>query len=129
MSDVYLGVIAAATVLMAVVQIGVLIAGIIAVKRMHEVLVRVEDSVRPVLAHVDELVVDTTESIAAVRAQLDRVERQTLHVLTRTDEAVQRVHTYLVAPAREAIALAAGARTLIGALRFPLIRALRSALG
>ena len=129
MSDVYLGVIAAATLVMALVQVGVLIAGIIAVKRMHKVLVRVEDSVRPVLAHVDDLVVDATESIAVVRAQLDRVERQTMHVLTRTDEAVQRVQTYLVAPAREGIALAAGARALFGAVRVPLIRALRMALG
>lgn len=129
MSDVYLGVIAAATLLMALVQIGVVVAGIIAVKRMHEVLVRVENSARPVLAHVDELVVDATESIAVVRAQLDRVERQTLHVLTRTDEAVQRVQKYLVAPAREGIALAAGTRALFGAFRSPLLRVLRSALG
>jgi hypothetical protein len=133
MSDVYLGVIAAATLVMALVQIGVLIAGVIAVKRMHKVLVRVEDSVRPVLAHVDDLVVDATESIAVVRAQLDRVERQTLHVLTRTDEAVQRVQHYLVAPAREGIALAAGARALFGAFQGPLIRplirAFRSAVG
>ena len=129
MSDVYLGVIAAATLVMALVQIGVLIAGIIAVKRMREVLVRVEESARPVLAHVDDLVVDATESIAAVRAQLDRVERQTMHVLTRTDEAVQRVQTYLVAPAREGIALAAGARALVGAFRAPLLRVVRSALG
>jgi hypothetical protein len=129
MNDVYLGVIAAATLVMALVQIGVLIAGIIAVKRMREVLVRVEESARPVLAHVDDLVVDATESIAAVRAQLDRVERQTMHVLTRTDEAVQRVQTYLVAPAREGIALAAGARALVGAFRAPLLRVVRSALG
>jgi len=129
MNDVYLGVIAAATLVMALVQIGVLIAGIIAVKRMREVLVRVEESARPVLAHVDDLVVDATESIAAVRAQLDRVERQTMHVLTRTDEAVQRVQTYLVAQAREGIALAAGARALVGAFRAPLLRVVRSALG
>jgi len=129
MSDVYLGVIAAATLVMALVQIGVLIAGVIAVKRMHKVLVRVEDSVRPVLAHVDDLVVDATESIAAVRVQLDRVERQTLQVLTRTDDAVQRVQKYLVAPAREGIALAAGARALVGGLRSPLLRVIRSALG
>jgi hypothetical protein len=129
MNDVYLGVIAAATLVMALVQIGVLIAGIIAVKRMREVLVRVEESAKPVLAHVDDLVVDATESIAAVRAQLDRVERQTMHVLTRTDEAVQRVQTYLVAPAREGIALAAGARALVGAFRAPLLRVVRSALG
>jgi hypothetical protein len=129
MSDVYLGVIAAATLLMALVQISVLVAGIIAVKRMHKVLVRVEDSVRPLLAHVDDLVVDATESIAAVRVQLDRVERQTLQVLTRTDDAVQRVQKYLVAPAREGIALVAGARALFGAVRVPLIRALRMGLG
>jgi hypothetical protein len=129
MSDVYLGVIAAATVAMALVQIGVLVAGIIAVKRMNEALVRFEDSARPVLAHVDDLVVDATASIASVRAQLDRVEQQAVHVLTRTDQAVQQVRHYLVAPAREGIALAAGARALVGGLRSPLIRALRLALG
>jgi hypothetical protein len=129
MSDVYLGAIAAATVLMALVQIGVLVAGIIAVKRMREALDRFEDSTRPMLAHVDDLVVDATESIAAVRAQLDRVERQAVHVLTRTDEAVQQVRRYLVAPARQGIAIAAGARALVGGLRSPLLRVLRSALG
>jgi len=129
MSEVFLGVIAAATLVMALVQVGVLVAGIIAVKRLNEVLVRVEDSARPVLAHVDDLVVDATASIAAVRAQLDRVERQAVQVLTRTDQAVQRVQEYVVAPAREGIAIAAGARALFGAFRVPLIRVLRSAIG
>ena len=129
MSEVFLGVIAVATLVMALVQVGVLVAGIIAVKRMNEVLVRVEDSARPVLAHVDDLVVDATASLAAMRTQLDRVERQAVHVLTRTDQAVQRVQEYVVAPAREGIALAAGARALFGAFRTPLLRVLRSALG
>jgi hypothetical protein len=129
MSDVYLGVIAAATLVMALVQLGVLIAGIMAIKRMNAALVRFEDSARPVLARVDTLVVDTTEAIAAARAQLDRVEQQAVHVLTRTDQAVQQVRHYLVAPAREGIALAAGARALVGGLRSPLLRVLRSALG
>jgi ElaB/YqjD/DUF883 family membrane-anchored ribosome-binding protein len=129
MSEVFLGVIAVATLVMALVQVGVLVAGIIAVKRLNEVLARVEDSARPVLAHVDDLVVDATASLAAMRAQLDRVERQAVHVLTRTDQAVQRVQEYVVAPAREGIALAAGARALFGAFRTPLIRVLRSALG
>jgi ElaB/YqjD/DUF883 family membrane-anchored ribosome-binding protein len=129
MSEVFLGVIAVATLVMALVQVGVLVAGVIAVKRMNEVLVRVEDSARPVLAHVDDLVVDATASLAAMRAQLDRVERQAVHVLTRTDQAVQRVQEYVVAPAREGIALAAGVRALFGAFRTPLLRVLRSALG
>jgi hypothetical protein len=129
MNEVFLGVIAVATLVMALVQVGVLVAGIIAVKRMNEVLVRVEDSARPVLAHVDDLVVDATASLAAMRTQLDRVERQAVHVLTRTDQAVQRVQEYVVAPAREGIALAAGARALFGAFRTPLLRVLRSALG
>jgi hypothetical protein len=129
MSEVFLGVIAVATLVMALVQLCVLVAGIIAVKRMHEVLARVEDAARPVLAHVDDLVVDATASIAAVRVQIDRVEQQAVHVLKRTDQAVQRVQDYLVAPAREGIALAAGARAVFGAFRGPLIRAFRSAIG
>jgi hypothetical protein len=129
MSDTFLGVIAAATLVMALVQIGLLIAGLMAVKRLNAVLVRVEDTAKPLLAHVDDLVVDTTESLAAVRAQLDRVERQAMHVLTRTDQAVNRVQNYLVAPAREGIALAAGARALFGAFGGPLIRAFRSTVG
>src|SRR5262245_571624 len=129
MSEVFLGVIAVSTLVMALVQLGVIIAGIVAFKRMNEVVARVEESARPMLAHVDDLVVDATESLAAVRAQLDRVERQAMHVLSRTDQAVNRVQNYLVAPAREGIALAAGAKALFGAFRGPLTKAFRSTVG
>jgi hypothetical protein len=125
MSEVFLGVIAVSTLVIALVQVGVLIAGALAVKRMNEVIARVEDSARPMLTHVDDLVVDATESLAAVRAQLDRVESQAMHVLHRTDQAVNRVQNYLVAPAREGLALAAGAKALFGAFRGPLTRAFR----
>jgi hypothetical protein len=128
MSEVFLGVIAAATLVMALIQIGLVVGGIIAVKRLNEVVARVEESAKPLLAHADELVVDTTASLAAVRAQVDRVERQAMLVLARTEQAVQRVESYLVAPAREGIAIAAGARALFSAFRAPLIRAVRSAI-
>ena len=129
MSEVFLGVIAVATLVMALIQVCLVIAGIIAVKRLHDMLLRVENTMKPVLAHVDELVMDATASVAAVRVQIDRVEQQAVQVLKRTDQAVQRVQDYLVAPAREGMALAAGARALFGAFREPLIRAFRSAIG
>jgi len=129
MSEVFLGVIAVATLVMALIQLGLVVGGIIAVKRVNEMLTRVETSAKPVLAHVDELILDTKASLAAARAQVDRVERQTLHVLTRTEQAVQRVEGYLVAPAREGIALVAGARALVSAFRMPLLRIIRSAIG
>ena len=129
MTEVFLGVIAVATLVMALIQLGLVVGGIIAVKRVNEMLTRVEASAKPVLAHVDELIVDTKASLAAARAQVDRVERQTLHVLTRTEQAVQRVEGYLVAPAREGIALVAGARALLSAFRMPLLRIIRSAIG
>ena len=129
MSEVFLGVIAVATLVMALIQVCLVIAGIIAVKRMYDMLLRVENTMKPVLAHVDELVIDATASVAAVRVQIDRVEQQAVQVLKRTDQAVQRVQDYLVAPAREGMALAAGARAVFGAFREPLIRAFRSAIG
>ena len=128
MSEVFLGVIAVATLVMALIQVCLVIAGIIAVKRMYDMLLRVENTMKPVLAHVDELVIDATASVAAVRVQIDRVEQQAVQVLKRTDQAVQRVQDYLVAPAREGMALAAGARALFGAFREPLIRVFRSAI-
>ena len=129
MSEVFLGVIAVATGLMALVQIGIMIGAIIAVKRVTEVASRVEEAARPLIAQANDLIADTTEGIAAVRGQIDRVERQALHVLTRTDQAVHRVQDYLLAPARQGMALAAGARALFGALGGPLSRAFRSTVG
>jgi hypothetical protein len=129
MTEVFLGVIAVATLVMALIQVCLVIAGIIALKRMHEMLVRIENAAKPVLAHVDDLVLDATASVAAARVQIDRVEQQAVQVLKRTEQAVQRVQDYLVAPAREGMALAAGARALFGAFREPLIRAFRSAIG
>jgi len=129
MSEVFLGVIAVATLIMALIQIGLVVGGIMAVKRVNEMLSRVEASAKPVLAHADELITDARASLAAARVQVDRVEQQTLHVLTRTEQAVQRVEGYLVAPAREGIALVAGARALVSAFRIPLLRVIRSAIG
>ena len=129
MSEVFLGVIAVATLIMALIQIGLVVGGIMAVKRVNEMLSRVEASAKPVLARADELITDARASLAAARVQVDRVEQQTLHVLTRTEQAVQRVEGYLVAPAREGIALVAGARALVSAFRIPLLRVIRSAIG
>ena len=50
MSEVFLGVIAVATLVMALIQLGLVVGGIIAVKRVNEMLTRVEASAKPVYA-------------------------------------------------------------------------------
>ena len=129
MSEVFLGVIAVSTALMALVQIGVMIGAIVAIKRLTDVASRIEQAARPLIAQANDLIADTSEGVAAVRSQVDRVERQVMQLLTRTDQAVHRVQDYLLAPARQGIALAAGARALFGALGAPLSRAFRSTVG
>jgi hypothetical protein len=129
MSETFLGIIAVSALVMAIVQVGVLIGAFVMIKRLSDVVTRIEFATKPVLARIESLAMDTADSIAVVRAQIDRVEDTALGVLERADQAIQRVEHYLLAPARQTMALAAGARAVFGALGGPLARVFRSGAG
>jgi tetrahydromethanopterin S-methyltransferase subunit B len=118
-TEAFLGVIALATLITAIAQVGVLIAGLRLARRVNTAVERIEDTAGPIVARVDELSAEALLSLAAARSQMDRLERMTEDVVNRIDETVRTWQTYVLKPARQGVALLAGARAAVLAFRRP----------
>jgi len=118
-SEVFLGVIALATLTTAIAQVGVLIAGVRLARRVNTAVERIEGAAAPALARLDTLSAEAIDSMAAARGQMDRLERMTEDVVSHIDQTVHTLQTYVLNPARQGVALLAGVRGALWAFRRP----------
>jgi len=116
-NEIYLAVIAAATLIMAIVQIGVIVVVVMLAKRVNAAVERIEGAAAPIAARLDEVATEALSSMAAARSQMDRLESMTVDVVNRVDQTVQRVQSYVLTPARQGMALMAGARAALQVFR------------
>jgi hypothetical protein len=116
-SEIFLGVIAAATLIMAIIQVGLIIGGLILAKRVTAAVDRIEEASRPIIDRLDQVTTEALTSMAAARAQMERLEQMTTDMVDRVDQAAHRIQTYVLAPARQGIALLAGARAAVQAFK------------
>jgi hypothetical protein len=116
-SEIFLGVIATATLIMAIIQVGLIIGGIILAKRVNAAVERIEEAAGPVVERLDQVTTEALASMAAARAQMERLEQTTTDMVERIDQAVHRVQSYVLAPARQGVALLAGARAVVQAFK------------
>ncbi len=117
MSDVFLGVIALAVVVMATVQVVVVLVLLRLSKRVDALATRVETELGP-LAERLRLVADHLQhatSLAAV--QVERVDRLLAGVTKRTEETLGVVQHAIVGPIRELMAVVAAVRGVVTAFR------------
>lgn len=113
-SVVFLGVIAASTLVMAVIQVGILVAAARTARRATASIDKVEAALEPLAARLSVLAHESTALVGRVGATVDRAE----HMLTSFESQVGRassaveaaVATGVKVPAREAAAWMAGAR-------------------
>jgi hypothetical protein len=119
MTETFLGIIAFSTLIMALIQVSVLVAVYLVMRRVERGLEHAEESVRPLLAKVENVTREAAESIAAAREQINRGGEVVADILGRVNETVGRVDHMVQAPAREGAAIVAGARAVVHALRRP----------
>ena len=122
MSDLFLGLIAAGVLLMAVGHVTALIMAIRASRRMGEALNRLEESVQPIVSNVhqissnvQQISEDAKRATAIATAQVERAERMMDDVSHKIDEAVSMVQNSILRPARNGMAVFEGVKAALGA--------------
>ncbi len=116
-SEVFLGVIAVATLATAIVQVGVLIAAGRLARRVDRLVDQVERELAPAFGHVNAIGRDAARAVALATAQVERVDRLFADLPTRIEEALTAVQNSLIAPAREGKALWHALRTAMDVVR------------
>jgi hypothetical protein len=115
--EVFLGIIAFATFVTAALQIGVLIAGALAVKRVNKLVHRVEQRLDPTFARVDEIGAKAAHIASLAVRQTERVDQALGDFVQQADRTATNIRSAVTAPVREGAAIVAGARAIIERLR------------
>lgn len=114
---VFLGVIAVATLVMAVVQIGVIVAAGRVARRVERLADQVEREVKPLIGHLNTIGAEAARAASLAAAQVDRADRLFADVAVRVDQALNSVQASIGAPAREGRALISAFKAAFQAVR------------
>jgi hypothetical protein len=113
---VLLGLIAAATMVIAGVQVGLVIVALRLAKQMQELRASVEFDIRPLVLNLSAASNNVVRVTEVAVTQIQRVDRMFNDVALRLDDATRLVQDTLLAPLREGRALLAAVGAAVGAL-------------
>jgi hypothetical protein len=116
-SEVFLGAIALATLLMAFIQIGAIVAILRITRQAQATIVEVQRDIRPLIAKITQVAEEASRTAAVASAQAQRIDRIMTDLATRVDETAGVVQQAIITPAKEGLALVAALKAGLGALR------------
>lgn len=116
-SVTFLGVIAVSTLVMALIQIGAIVATLRVARETQKVLTAVQQDVRPLIAKATTIADEASKTVALANVQVQKVDTLVTDLTKRIDETATIVQHAIVTPAREGMAIFAAIRTGLGALK------------
>jgi hypothetical protein len=116
-SPVFLGIIAAAVLVMAVIQVGAIVAAARLAQRVSRLAAQVERDMAPLVANLQTIGAEAARASALATAQVERADHLFAEVSARVEETTAVVQQAIMAPAREGLAVMAGLRAALTSLR------------
>jgi uncharacterized membrane protein len=116
-TDLFLGVIAVATLLMALLQVGALIAALRLARQAQQVIQSVHQDVRPLIDRAHAIAEEASKTLALATTQAQKVDRLVTDLSQRVDETASVLQEAIITPAREGLAIVAAIKATLGALR------------
>ena len=115
--DVFLGVIAVATLAIAIAQIGVIIAAGLMARRVARMVDQFERDVKPLFGHLNAIGSDASRAVALATAQVERADKLFSDVAVRVEQTLNAVQTSIGGPARDGRAMMAALRAAFQVIR------------
>jgi uncharacterized protein YoxC len=116
-SEVFLGVIAVATLAMAVAQVAVIVVAGRAARRVAEVAEQFQRDVKPLFGHLNAIGHDAARAAALAAVQVERVDQLFTDVVQRFEQTVSTVQATVIGPVREGRALISAFKAAMQAVR------------
>jgi len=131
LQQVFLGVIAVATMVMALIQVGAIVAAAKVARQAQEALGKaqqaiataqqtissVRDDIQPLIVKANAIAAEASKTATLTTAQVQKIDRLVTDLSQRVDDTSAVVQQAIVVPAREGIAIMAAVRATLMALR------------
>ncbi len=116
-SETFLGIIAVATLLMALIQVGAIVAILRVARQAQQTIAEVQRDVRPLIAKATAVADEASRTATIATAQAEKIDRLLTDLAVRIDETAGVVQQAIITPAREGMAIVAALKAGLGALR------------
>ena len=116
-TNIFLGVIALATLTMAAVQVAAILYGWRISRRVAHQLTHIEEDLKHLLDSVNAVARDAARISALANSQAERVDSLLTDLAARVDATVAAVHDTIVTPLRQGAATLAGVKAVFDLVR------------
>ena len=116
-ATVFLGVIAVSTLVIALVQVGMVIYGVRLARRINRLVDVVDRDIQPMVDRVNSISTDAARATSLAATQVERFDQMFAHLTERIDGLRDLAQDALVEPVRQGVSLLQALRAGLAALR------------
>ncbi len=116
-AQLFLGVIAVAMMVIAIVQVGMIVAAGLLARRLGRLVSEIERDIKPIFAQVHAIGRDASRAAALATAQVERADALFADIAVRIEQGLSVVQSSFGVPAREGRALFSAFRAALQAIR------------
>jgi len=114
-TNVWLGIIAVAVLVMAVIQVAAIVFAMSAARRIGQVADRLEQNLNPVVSNLQTLTSEAARMTTLAAAQVERADRMFADLTRRAEQVMAAVPT-LIGPAGKGLAFLNGIKAALAAI-------------
>ena len=116
-TEVFLGIIAVATLTMALLQLGIVMYGWMVARKIGRLVADVERDMSSIMDSLNAVARDAARATALAAVQVERVDRLFADLTVRVEQTAATVQKAIIAPLREGAAVMAGLRAAVAVLK------------
>ena len=103
--ELLLGVIAMAVAVMAIVQVGAIVAALRVARRVDYIATELETGIKPLIANLTALSADASKAATLAASQVERLDKLLMDMAARVEQTMAAAHQFVTRPGREGMAI------------------------
>jgi hypothetical protein len=115
--ELFLGIIAFAVMVMALIQVGAIFAGIRLAKRVDQLATQIDLEIKPLIANLTTLSSEASRAASLAAKQAERFDKVFGEMVQRVDETLLAAQEFVTGPARQGMAIMAGVKAVVSAFQ------------
>ena len=116
-AEVFLGVIALATLTMAAIQVGAIVYGMRIARRVDKLLTQVDTEMKPLADSLNSIARDAARISSLAVGQVERVDRLVTDITVRLEQTATTLQDAILRPLRDGAAIMTGVKAAIDVVR------------
>lgn len=116
-AEVLLGIIAVAVAVMAIVQVGAIVAALRVTRRLEQLAADLDTTIKPLIANFTAMSAEASRAAALAAAQVERADRLFGEFAGRVDRTLTMAQSIVTGPAKEGMAIVAGVKAAMHAVK------------